>query len=92
MRNRILGTATGGALSMMRCDQCEGSGYEVQSDKRNHKASDFCEACNGVGYLDVPSGAPCPGIPGTNIKIAYLAARYRDQSLLWHAKDAREMK
>jgi hypothetical protein len=50
-----------------------------------------CEVCGGVGILNVPV-CPCPWPPGSEEKVAVLAARYAlGVPSLWHPHDLQGM-
>jgi len=75
----------------MECGRCKGTGFWSRSrGTRAHQAGDFCGHCDGVGFRDVPAASPCPELPSTNVKLAYLSARWRDGLPLFNPLDARD--
>lgn len=63
------------------CGVCEGSG---DTDKTKNRK--WCDACHGIGYLDMPTG-PTQAKPGSDFKIAVLAARYEEGLSLYDPDD-----
>lgn len=64
-----------------QCDSCESTGYDPEATVR------YCPACDGVGYTNLPPYGKCDAQPGSDMKVAYMAARYKHGRPLFNHKD-----
>lgn len=64
----------------LRCGCCSGKGLHL---KPNHSASSVpCVPCGGIGWFGINPHVSTPASPGTIVKAAVLAARFRRLDML----------
>jgi hypothetical protein len=66
------------------CLQCRGTGMH---QARVHYNSGMCPLCGGVGLLGIDPAAPCLGPPGSAVRVATFATRYRNGHSIWDPGD-----
>lgn len=72
---------------MIACKGCRTTGYKNGTLEYRRHADDFCDQCEAVGYIGLDAEAACPSLPSTPLKIAFLAARYRQGMPLFNPLD-----
>ena len=74
-----------------RCELCGGDGLlEPPNDGRNHNPP-RCPCCGGVGFFAIDPFGPARARPGSQLKIAFLVARYAAGIALWDERDGLDL-
>lgn len=50
----------------------------------------LCDECGGLALYGIDPDAPCAELPGTAMRIAVYATRYRAQIEIWNPLDSRD--
>ena len=70
----------------VKCADCKGGSY-LRRKYKNSASKVYCTTCDGIGWHGINPRKACPDLPGSSLKLGFLAARYRTGVVFWNRHD-----